>query len=114
MFVHERIQEGIDDKALLAPQQGVTHNDRGEPTAMVVNGDGNIDLRVLKTDRAIGDQWLVTDGLAAGDRLVVQGLQGIKPGVKVGAKEVLPTDATKDASADPVKPPVDGASKAAR
>jgi len=114
MFVHERIQEGIDDKALLAPQQGVTHNERGEPTAMVVNADGNVDLRVLKTDRAIGDQWLVTDGLAAGDKLVIQGLQGIKPGVKVDAKEVPPTDATKDASAEPVKPPVDGASKAAR
>jgi membrane fusion protein (multidrug efflux system) len=111
MFVHERLQEGVNDKALLAPQQAVTHDQKGDPTAMVVGADGKVALRVLKTDRAIGDKWLVTSGLAPGDKLIVQGLQGIKPGVKVDAQQVPLTDAKQGSSADPVKPPADVASK---
>jgi membrane fusion protein (multidrug efflux system) len=107
MFVHERIQEGISDKALLVPQKGVTHNQKGEPTAMVVSADSKVELRILKTDRAIGEQWLVTAGLVAGDKLIVEGLQDIKPGAKVDATEMLPADAKKEASAAAVKPPGD-------
>jgi membrane fusion protein (multidrug efflux system) len=109
MFVHERIQEGVNDKAILAPQQGVTHNQKGEPTAMVVNAESKVELRVLMTDRAIGDQWLVTAGLAAGDKVIVQGLQGIKPGVTVDAKEVTAAE-MKKAAADAAKPPASAAS----
>jgi membrane fusion protein (multidrug efflux system) len=105
MFVHERIQEGVNDKALLVPQRGVTHDQKGQATGLVVGGDGKVALRVLTTDRAIGDQWLVTAGLVAGDKLIVQGLQGIKPGVKVDATELPAADAMKDASTDPAKPP---------
>jgi membrane fusion protein (multidrug efflux system) len=111
MFVHERIQEGVNDKALLAPQQAVTHDQKGQPTAMVVGADGKVALRVLTTDRAIGDQWLVTSGLLAGDKLIVQGLQGIKAGVKVEAKEVSLADAKKEPLASPVQPASDAASK---
>jgi len=111
MFVHERIQEGVNDKAILAPQQAVTHDQKGDPTAMVVGADGKVALRVLKTDRAIGDQWLVTAGLSAGDKLIVQGLQGIKQGVKVDAKEVSLEDAKKESTADSEKPASDAASK---
>lgn len=110
MFVHERIQEGVNNAALLAPQQGVTHNQKGEPTTLIVGADGKVELRVLTTDRAIGDQWLVTSGLAAGDKLIVQGLQGIKPGAKVDAKEVSLADAKKDPSANAMKAPVEAAS----
>jgi membrane fusion protein (multidrug efflux system) len=102
MFVHEQIIEGTDDRALMVPQQGVTHDQRGLPTAMVVSAESKVEIRTLKTDRAIGDQWLVTDGLAAGDKVIVQGLQGIKPGVQVTAKEI--SQAALRDGADPSAP----------
>ncbi len=88
MFVHERIDEGVNEAALLVPQQGVTHDARGEPTAMVLNANNQAELRVLKTDRAIGDQWLVSDGIKAGDKVIVQGLQSIKPATALDAKPI--------------------------
>jgi membrane fusion protein, multidrug efflux system len=87
MFVREEIQEGVRQDAVLAPQQGVSHDQKGQPTALVVESDGTVALRVLQTDRAIGDQWLVTAGLAPGDRVIVEGLQSAKPGSKVVAEE---------------------------
>jgi membrane fusion protein (multidrug efflux system) len=91
MFVRERIEEGVRMGALLVPQQGVSHNDRGEPTALVVTAADTVALRVLKTDRAVGDRWLVSAGLQAGDRLVVEGLQLVQPGTKVQAEEIRET-----------------------
>jgi membrane fusion protein (multidrug efflux system) len=88
MFVRERIEEGVRENGLLVPQRGVTHNQRGEPTAMVVGKDDKVEQRVLTTDRAIGDDWLVTSGLAAGDRVIVEGLQKVRPGVQVTVKEM--------------------------
>jgi len=80
MFVHELVQEGVDEDALLVPQRAVTFDPKGEPTAYVLGKDGKVELRTLKTDRAIGDQWLVTDGIQPGDRVIVEGLQKIAPG----------------------------------
>lgn len=88
MFVRATLEEGIRQDGILAPQQGVTHNERGEPTALVVGQDGKVELRVLTTDRAIGEKWLVTKGLNDGDRLIVKGLQMAKSGAEVAAKEV--------------------------
>jgi len=88
MFVTARLKEGVNESAILVPQQGVTHNARGEPTALVVTPDNKVELRVIKTDRAIGDQWLVTDGLQAGDRVIIDGLQKVRPGVTVVPTEV--------------------------
>lgn len=87
MFVREQIQEGIVQKAILAPQQGVTHNQKGQPTALVVGADDKVELRVLTTDRAIGANWLVTDGLKDGDRLIVSGVQRARPGMRVSVSE---------------------------
>jgi membrane fusion protein, multidrug efflux system len=95
MFVREEIQEGVRQDAVLAPQQGVSHNQKGEPTALVVERDGTVALRLLKTDRAVGDQWLVTSGLAPGDRVIVEGLQAAKPGTKVVAEEYKLTSDAK-------------------
>jgi membrane fusion protein, multidrug efflux system len=89
MFVRERIEEGVRLGALLVPQEGISHNDKGDPTALVVAADNTIALRVLKTDRAIGDRWLVSDGLQEGDRVVVEGLQVAKPGATVEPEEFL-------------------------
>jgi membrane fusion protein, multidrug efflux system len=90
MFVRERIEEGVRQGAVLAPQQGVTHNQKGEPYALVVGPDNIVELRSLQTDRAVGDQWLVTSGLKAGERVIVEGLQLAKPGAKVVAQEYRP------------------------
>ncbi|HTU62072.1 MAG TPA: efflux RND transporter periplasmic adaptor subunit, partial [Polyangiales bacterium] len=65
-FVREEIQEGIQSSALLVPQQGVTHDQRGEPIAMVVDPQNRVELRQLTTDRAVGANWVVTAGLKAG------------------------------------------------
>jgi membrane fusion protein, multidrug efflux system len=88
MFVREQLEEGIRQNGILAPQQGLTHNQKGEPTALVVDADGKVQNRVLTTDRAIGDTWLVTSGLNDGDRLIVRGVQMVQPGMQVTANEV--------------------------
>jgi RND family efflux transporter MFP subunit len=90
MFVRALVAEGINEEALLVPQRGVTRNARGEPTALVVGPDNRVELRVLKTDRAIGDKWLVTEGLKAGDRVIVEGLQKTGPGAQVHPSEIAP------------------------
>jgi len=87
MFVREQIQEGRRTDALLVPQVAVTHNQRGDATALVVNGESKVELHTLVTERAIGDKWLVTEGLKAGDRVIVEGLQYAKPGVTVKPEE---------------------------
>lgn len=73
MFVRARLDEGVRPDALLVPQQGVTRNPRGEATAMVVGADDKVELRTLVANQAIGNKWLVTEGLKAGDRLIVSG-----------------------------------------
>jgi membrane fusion protein (multidrug efflux system) len=64
MFVHEHLDEGIDEQGLLIPQRAVTHDQRGEATTMVVGTDNKVSTRVIKTERAIGDQWLAPEGVA--------------------------------------------------
>lgn len=88
MFVRARLDEGVRSDALLVPQQGVTRNPRGDATALVVGADDKVELRTLKADQAIGDKWLVTDGLKAGDRVIVSGLMKVHPGAQVKVQEV--------------------------
>lgn len=85
MYVRARIVEGIDRRAILAPQQGVSRDEKGEPTALIVDRKGIVQSRVLRTSRAIGGFWLVTAGLEPGDRLIVDGLQTARPGQPVHA-----------------------------
>ncbi|MFV9683457.1 efflux RND transporter periplasmic adaptor subunit [Pseudomonas sp. NY15367] len=85
MFVHAELLSGVKENAILAPQQGVTRNQRGEPTAMVVNAENKVEQRVLKADRTAGSAWLVEDGLKEGDRLITEGLQFVQPGAEVKA-----------------------------
>lgn len=100
MFVRARLDEGVNNNALLVPQQGITRNPRGDATAMVIGADNKVELRTVTTTQAIGDKWVVTDGLKSGDKVIVTGLQKIKPGVQVTAQEVdqnaaAPATATK-------------------
>jgi membrane fusion protein, multidrug efflux system len=85
MFVRAVIEEGVSEQALLVPQQGVTRDIKGVPIAWVVGKDDKVEQRTLELDRAIGDRWLVTSGLAPGDRLIVEGLQKVRPGNQVRA-----------------------------
>ena len=85
LYVRAVIVEGIDHNAILAPQQGVARNEKGAPTALVVDANGKAQQRDIVTARTIGDQWLVSSGLAAGDRLIVNGLQAVKPNMPVHA-----------------------------
>ena len=106
MFVHAQLQAGVNSAAILAPQQGVTRDLKGSPTALVVGPDNKVELRQLKASRTVGNQWLVEDGLKAGDRLITEGLQYVKPGVEVKASE-----ATNVAAKNPA--PAQAADKAA-
>ena len=90
MFVREQIEEGVRQNMVLAPQQGVSHDQKGDATALIVGTDNTVELRNLQTDRAVGDQWVVTSGLKPGDRLIVEGLQMAKPGAKVQPEEYRP------------------------
>ena len=83
MFVRARIEEGTDPNAILLAQRAVSRDQAGRPTALVVGKDGKAELRQLVTDRSIGDAWLVTSGLAVGDKVIVEGLQKVRPGVPV-------------------------------
>ncbi|MCB9736615.1 MAG: efflux RND transporter periplasmic adaptor subunit [Deltaproteobacteria bacterium] len=85
MYVRAILSEGVAENALLAPQQGVSRDPRGVPIAMIVNADNKVEQRELQVDRTIGDQWLVTSGLAEGDRVIVEGLQKIRPGAPAQA-----------------------------
>jgi membrane fusion protein (multidrug efflux system) len=82
MFVRARIDEGTNPNALLVPQRAVTRDQNGRPVALVVK-DGKVDRRMLTTNRAVGDQWLVTSGLTAGESVIVEGLQKVRPGAAV-------------------------------
>jgi membrane fusion protein (multidrug efflux system) len=85
MFVRAVLQEGVADQALLVPQQGVSRTPKGDPIALVVDEAGTAQLRQLTINRAIGDQWLVSAGLKAGERLIVEGMMKVRPGAPVKA-----------------------------
>ena len=85
MFVRVLVKEGVNEKAILVPQQGVARNPKGEPTALIVDGQEKVQQRVLTLDRALGDQWLVSSGLESGDRVIVEGVQRVRPGAAVKA-----------------------------
>jgi membrane fusion protein (multidrug efflux system) len=83
MFVRARLEEGVNPQALLVPQVGVTRDQKGVPVALVVNAEKKVERRQLVTERAVGDAWLVSEGLRAGDQVIVEGLQKVRPGALV-------------------------------
>ncbi|EIW9480629.1 MULTISPECIES: efflux RND transporter periplasmic adaptor subunit [Klebsiella] len=87
MFVRARIDEGINPQAILVPQQGVTRTPRGDATVMIVNAQNQVENREVTAAQAIGDKWLITSGLQNGDKVIVSGLQKVRPGVTVKATE---------------------------
>jgi membrane fusion protein (multidrug efflux system) len=90
MFVRAAVEEGVAEQAILVPQQGVNRTPKGDPFALVVSNAGTVEQRMLKLSRAIGDNWLVSDGLSAGDRVIVEGSLNVRPGSAVKAVSLAP------------------------
>jgi membrane fusion protein (multidrug efflux system) len=100
MFVRARIEEGVNENALVVPQVGITHDQKGQPTALVVGNDNKVVLHQLVTSGTYGSNWVVESGLKAGDRVIVQGTDKAKPGSQVKAVAAqLPATPASDASA---------------
>jgi membrane fusion protein (multidrug efflux system) len=83
MFVRARLEEGVNPEALLVPQQAVSRDQKGLPFALVVGSGHKVERRPIVTDRVVGDAWLVSSGLKAGEEVIVDGLQKVRPGVEV-------------------------------
>jgi membrane fusion protein (multidrug efflux system) len=100
MYVRATIDSAVKSAAVLAPQRGISRNAKGEATAMVVNKAGVAELRLVNASRTVGDQWLIETGLNAGEQLIVEGLQKIRPGSPVKAVPFQPamTNAAQVAS----------------
>ena len=105
MYVRARIQEAVDENAILVPQQSVSRNAQGEATVWIVNIENVVELRTLSADQSVGSQWLVNSGLAEGDRVMVDGMQKVKIGDQVKPVEV--TNLTKTGT--PTKQPTNSA-----
>ncbi|MEN6367780.1 MAG: efflux RND transporter periplasmic adaptor subunit [Thermoguttaceae bacterium] len=99
MFVRAIIDEGVNPHAILVPQQAVSRDPKGNPTTLIVDAEGKVQQRGLSTDRALGNQWLISSGLAKGDRVIVEGMQKVRPGAVVKA---VPFNATRTNSAKSV------------
>ena len=98
MFVRAVVKEGVNAQAILIPQQAVSRDPKGNPMALIVNASGKVEQRMLNLDRAVRDQWLVSTGLVPGERIIVEGMQKVRPGAPV--KEV-PFDVGRQQRAKP-------------
>ncbi len=86
MFVRAQLVQGTQANALLVPQRAVSRDERGNATTMVIGNDGKVQPRTLQTSRTVGDNWLVTGGLKAGDKVIVEGGMMLRPGMAVQGK----------------------------
>lgn len=100
MYVNAIVGTGVRQDAILVPQQGIARDPKGNTSAMVVNDEGLVEVRPVRVSRTVGDKWLVEEGLSAGDRVIVEGLQKIQPGIPVQVAEGGGA-AAEPASADP-------------
>ncbi|MGO4332623.1 efflux RND transporter periplasmic adaptor subunit [Cupriavidus sp. 2TAF22] len=106
MFVRARIDEGVNDRAMVVPQIGITHDQKGQPVALVIGPDNKVALRQLVTAGTYGNGWVVESGLQPGDRVIVNGVEKAKPGATVKPVETkVPAPAASDAQAQPPQAP---------
>lgn len=101
MYVRAVLEQGMRENAIVVPQQGVTRDAKGNAVAMVVNAENKVEPRVLKVSQALGNRWLVDEGLKAGDRVIVEGLQRARPGAAVSPQPWSPQAATSAPAAAP-------------
>ncbi|THF62177.1 efflux RND transporter periplasmic adaptor subunit [Pseudothauera rhizosphaerae] len=96
MYVRARLEQGVASGAVLVPHAGVSRDAKGNALVMVVNGENTVEARVVRAERSLGDKWVVSEGLAPGERVIVEGLQRVRPGAQV---QVAGTPATPAAPA---------------
>jgi membrane fusion protein (multidrug efflux system) len=114
MFVRARIEEGVNQNALVVPQIGITHDQKGQPTALVVGDDNKVVLHQLVTNGTFGNNWVVSGGLKPGDRVIVQGTDKARPGMQVKPVAAqLPATPASDAAAQGA-PAASGAAQSAQ
>jgi membrane fusion protein (multidrug efflux system) len=106
MYVRAMLDQAVNTTAILAPQQGVTRDLKGNATALVLTADNKVEQRTLVAERAIGDRWLISDGLVQGDRLIVEGTNKIRAGDTVRPVDV--ESGAKAAAAEPAVPKSEG------
>ena len=104
LFVRARIVEGVQAQALLVPQVGITRNERGQAVALVLGAKNVVEQRIVTTGQTVGNSWLVTSGLKAGDRVIVEGLVGVMPGANVTAHPAKPTPESDTPGSAPATP----------
>ncbi|WPB59199.1 efflux RND transporter periplasmic adaptor subunit [Xylophilus sp. GOD-11R] len=102
MFVRARLEQGVNNQAMLIPQVGVTHDQSGRPVALVIGAEDKVEQRVITTTGTRGADWIVTGGLKVGDRVIVQGTEKARPGTKVKAVEAKLPEPAK--ASDPNSP----------
>ena len=90
MFVRAVVEEGVNPGALLIPQQAVQRDPKGNPLTLIVDGEGKVQQKMVTLDRAIDAAWLVTAGISAGEQVIVEGLQKVKPGMTVKVVPLAP------------------------
>ncbi len=108
MFVRASIELGEQQDAILVPQQAVQRDSRGEPFVWVVDDQNKVHVRSIVTDRAFGHRWLVLEGLTAGERIVMEGMQRLKPGMVVNVVPWVETSAAASQESSQASEPAKG------
>lgn len=90
MFAKVIVEEGVAGSAILVPQQAVSRDPKGNPYSIVVTPDNKAEARILKIDRAVGPDWLVLEGMKAGDKVIMEGIQRVRPGMEVKPVPFMP------------------------
>lgn len=98
MYVRARMTQGVQSDVILVPHAAISRDPRGNPTLMVVNAENKVEPRIVKTAQSINDKWVVTEGLTAGERVIVEGLQRVKPDAVVDAQEAVPATVNETAA----------------
>jgi membrane fusion protein (multidrug efflux system) len=101
LYVQAELTEGVDERALLVPQRSILRDNRGNPLVLVVKADGTAERRPIKTGKAYGESWILLEGLAAGDKVIVDGIQKVRPGAPVRAVPYVAPGAPEKPSAKP-------------
>jgi membrane fusion protein (multidrug efflux system) len=97
MFARGLLEQAVDARAITVPQRGVSVGAGGVATVMLVGADGKVEARLIKIGQAVGNKWVVTDGLKAGEQVIVEGLQKAMPGMQVKPVPFNPAGATNSA-----------------
>jgi membrane fusion protein (multidrug efflux system) len=97
MYVRVRIEQGVEKSAIAVPQQAVQRDSAGKAQVYVVGADNTAQIRQVVTGRVLDDRWVISKGLTAGEKVIVEGFQKIRPGAKVNPSEWKAV--TKDAAA---------------